>query len=132
MSGVAVIRHLLANNAPLIAEVAAARIMAGELPLNIALPAISISQVSGVPRNTVSMTGSKMHRDRVQVTVQTKTYPTKKTILALVLAACPNQYGTINSVSVLDILPDTEGPDLDDAEARIYTQSRDFIVRWRG
>jgi hypothetical protein len=132
MSGVAVIFYLLSHDAPVLAAVPAANTMAGDLPLNTALPAIGIKQISGFERLTVSMNGAKkMQTERVQVTVQTKTYPEKKALLALVRTACANRNGTVNGVDLDSILPDTEGPDLDDAATGIYTQSRDFIVKYR-
>jgi hypothetical protein len=45
MSGVAVIRHLLATNSTLVAQVPAAKIMAGVIPLNSVLPAVSVTEV---------------------------------------------------------------------------------------
>ena len=52
-------------------------------------------------------------------------------ILALVLAACPNQRGTVNGVDVDSILPDIGGPDLADMATALYSGSRDFMVKWR-
>jgi hypothetical protein len=131
MSGVAVIRSLLADAAAVTAQVPAGKIYSGVIPLGAVLPAISVSQVSGIDRLTVGMTGTKLRTERVQVTVQSKTYPSQKSILALVRAACRNRSGTVNGVTVDCILPDVEGPDLADTEAQIYTQSQDFIVKWR-
>lgn len=131
MSGVAVIRYKLANNANLLAQVPAARIIAGALPLNTALPAIAVTGISGVPMSIVSMaTTGLIQTDRVQVTVYAKTYPTQRSILALVRAACANANGTVNGVTLDSILPAGEGPDFYDADAVIYEQSLDFIVRW--
>ena len=140
MSGVAVIRHLLANAAAVTAVVPAARIMAGDLPLNTALPAISVTQISGVPHNTIRINESpKLHTDRVQVTVLVKGpqgtpaglgYPGVKALLKLVLAACPSQRGTVNGIAVENITPDMEGPDLSDDATALYSQSRDFLVRF--
>jgi len=131
MSGVAVIRYKLANNATLTAQVPAARIIAGALPLNTALPAIAVTGISGVPMSIVSMvTTGLIQTDRVQVTVYAKTYPTQKSILALVRAACGNASGTVNGVTLDSILPGGEGPDFYDADAVIYEQSMDLIVRW--
>jgi hypothetical protein len=141
LSGVAVIRSKLATNANLIAVVPPARIMAGELPLNTVMPAIQVTEVSSVPRLTLAMTEpNRMHTDRVQVTVLVKApegepagegYPHVREILALVLAACPNQNGTVNGVTLDSILPDIEGPDLADVTAAIYSGSRDFMVKWK-
>jgi hypothetical protein len=138
MSGVAVIRSLLAANAPVLAVVPAIKIKAGILPLNIALPTISVTQISSIPRNTLSMNEAKrMHTDRVQVTVlvadtpEGDAYPGMRSLLALVLAACPNQNGTVNGVDLDSILPDIEGPDFPPDASGIHEGSRDFIVKWR-
>ena len=132
MSGVIVIRSLLAANSALTAQVPAARIMAGVIPLNTALPAISIAQISGVQRATVGMNEvTKFYTDRVQVTVMTKTYPAQKQLLALVQAACPNTHGQVNGVDCDSVMPDTIGPDIFDADQGIYFQSVDFKVTYR-
>lgn len=132
MSGVAVITYLLANDAPLVAQVDAAKIIAGDVPLETVLPAIGVTQLSGFERLTVSMREAKtMHTERVQVTVQAKTYSAKKAILRLARAACANRNGSVNGVDLDSILPDVEGPDMDDAQSAIYTQSQDFIVKYR-
>lgn len=140
MSGIVAIRYLLANNAPLLAVVPAARIIVGDLPLNFTLPAISITQVDSLPRLTLAMTEPKrMHTDRVQVTALIYGpqgtpaglgLPGLESILKLVLNACPNQRGMINGVDLDSILPDVKGPLLQDDVSAIYSGSRDFIVRW--
>lgn len=142
MSGVSAVRYLLANNGPLTAVVPAAKIFAGVVPLNTVLPAISVTQVSGVPNLTVAMTeAGKIQTERVQVTVLVKGaqatppgtgYGGQKSIMRLVLAALPNQSGTVNTVKVDSILPDGEGPDLFDDASGVYEQGRDFIVRFHG
>lgn len=137
MSGVNVIRYLLANDSGVTAVVPSTRIMAGDLPLNTAAPAIAITQVSSVPYNALRINETpKLHTDRVQVTVIRKAepadrgYPGLHSLLALVLAACPSQRGSVNSVSVDSIVPDGEGPDLPITELNLFTRSRDFLVRW--
>ena len=140
MSGVAVVRYLLANNAPVLAVVAAPKIVAGDVPLATVLPAIAITQISSIPRLTVDMAEpTKLHTDRVQVSVLLKGpqgapagagYPGVKSLLKVVLAACPNVNGTVNGVKVDSILPDVEGPDLYDDATALYSGSRDFIVKW--
>ena len=125
------VRYLLANNAPITALVPAARIVYGELALNTVLPAIEVRQISGTPRNTLAMSETRtLHSDRVQVTCLAKTWAAKEALMALLLAACPNQRGTVNSVVVDSIIRDTEGPDLSDPATSIYAKSRDFMVRW--
>lgn len=131
MSGVAIIRHLLATNPTLVAQVPAARIMAGVLPLNTTLPAISVKEVDSFQRLPVDMVGTKRFvTERVQVTVLAKTYPLKKSILVLVRKALPLSRGTVNGILCDSVLPEGAGPDLDDPESQIYEQSRDYVVRW--
>ena len=141
MSGVAVIRSLLASAGAITSVIPAARIMAGDLPLNTVLPAIAVMEIDSQPRLTVAMTeANRMHTERVQVSVIFKGpsgtpagtgYPGVKAMLALVLAACPHTHGTVNGVNVVDIRPDGEGPDLQDVATSLYSGSRDFIVRWK-
>lgn len=131
MSGVAIVRALLAGNAALLASVPATRIFAGAIPLNTQLPAISVTQVSGTERSTVAMNEAKrLVTERVQVTVCTKTYPAKKSLLALARAALPNTRGAINGFDCDSVLPGPEGPDLDDPATAIYEQAQDFFVRF--
>lgn len=132
MSGVAVIRTLLAAYAPLTAVVPAAKIAAGDIPLNTVLPAITVSRISRERRNTVAMNEVKtLVTERVQATVNAKTYQSQDSILALIMRACPHQRGTIGGIDVDSILPDTAGPDFADDAGGIFTGSQDFIVRWR-
>ena len=132
MAGVGIVRYLLANNSGLITVVPAARIYAGDVPLKTALPAISVRQISGVPRNTVSMAHTTIYvQDRVQVTVYTKTYPLQKSTLELVRDALPVTHGTVNGFVCEAILPDNEGPDFYDDIDLIYEQSQDFMVAYR-
>ena len=137
MSGEYVIRHLLANNAPVIALVPAARIICGELPLNTTLPAISVTMISSVPLNMLRINEMpKTFTDRIQVTVVCKAgavagsgYSGVKAIQQLVLAACPSQRATVNTIVVDSIIPDFEyGPTYDNINL-IYSASRDFFVR---
>ena len=131
MSGVSVLRYLLANNAAVIAQVPAARIFAGAAPLNTALPLITVTGVSGVPQNTVKVNESgRIQVDRVQVSVLAATYASQVTIMRLVRAALTHRSGTVNSVTLDAIIRDSEGPDLYDDSAIIHQGSADYIVRW--
>ena len=141
MSGVAIVRYLLANNGGVTAVVPAAKIKAGDLQLNTVLPAIFVSQISSIPRLTLAMTETKLHTDRVQVTAlfkdqqgapQGQGYPGLDALMKLILAACPNQHGTINGFNVDSVLVDIEGPDLYDEDISMISRSRDFIVKWIG
>ena len=131
MSGVAIIRSLLASNVGLTAVVPAVRITAGITPIETPLPAISVTQISSTQRLNVAMDTTKyLVTERVQVTVQTKTYQQQKSILALVRAALPLSRGTVNGFACDGIVPDLEGPDLFDPDSIAYFQSVDFFVRF--
>lgn len=142
MSGVAVIRHLLANHAALTAIVPATRIVAGELNLNTVLPAIGVTQIYSDPQNLLRTNeANKIHVTAVQVTWLVKDadatpagtgYVGLRQLGPLVLAACPSQRGTVNGIAVDSIVPGGEGPDIFDAELGAYSCTRDFIVRWVG
>ena len=129
MSGVAIVRYKLANYANLTAVVPATRIQAGVLPQNTALPAISVTLVSGVTGLQLSKP-SGLRTDRVQITVDATTYPQVRQILALCRAALPYTRGTVNSIACDSILPDIEGPDGFDDLLKTYFQSQDYIVTW--
>ncbi|MFZ4539203.1 tail completion protein gp17 [Propionivibrio sp.] len=131
----AAIWYLLKTNSAVLAVVPATRIVCGDLPLNTTLPAISVKQISSVPVNLINTNeANKQYTDRVQVTAlykgTTGGYPSIKALMRLILAACPSQRGTVNGVALTYIQPESEGPDLYDQELDIYSQSRDFLVRW--
>jgi hypothetical protein len=129
MSGVAIARALLAANANLLAVVPATRIMAGILPINTALPCISILQISATPRVTVKVDeGDKLITERVQVTVEASTYPQQKQIMELVRDAMPLSRGTVNGFACDSVVPDSEGPDIFDPDLPAYIQSMDFMI----
>jgi hypothetical protein len=130
MSSTAIVRYILANNAGLTAVVPSTAIAAGVVPINTDLPAISITQISSVPYNTVGAPGT-FYTDRVQVTVEAGTYPQAKQIIALIRAVFTTyQRGTVNGFKCDSVQPDTAGPDLEDTQAGIHSQSLDFIVKW--
>lgn len=141
MSGVLPVVYLLTHSSPLQALVDEADVYPGALPLKFALPAINVEQVDGVPRNTISMLEpNRVWTDRVQATAhvggnQASTpglgLPGLAAILNAVVAACPNQHGTVNGVYVLSILPDTRGPYMYATDTGHIAQSQDFMVTWR-
>jgi hypothetical protein len=105
--------------------------MTGAIPLGTTMPAIAVSEISVMERNTVGMNAAKvLATARIQVTVQASSYADQKTVLDLVRKACPNQRGTVNGVAVDSIVPDVAGPDLDVPDAGLFMQSRDFIVKF--
>lgn len=131
MSAIKAISYLLSHNSNLIAAVPAAKIFAGQIPINTVLPAVAVNEISTTEYLTVALNESKVtETTRVQVSVQTKTYATQKSILELVRKALPNTHATVNGVDVDSIVPEGAGPDLRDDDANIFMQSRDFMVRF--
>jgi len=130
LSDVKAVRYLLANNAPLIAAVPAARVFAGLIPQGTTLPALAVSHISTIRRHTVPGSAVEFCTSRVQVTAHASTYASQKQVLALVRAALPRSRGTVNGVKVDAILSDIEGPDFRDDEAGIFMGSHDFIVKF--
>lgn len=132
MSGVAIIANLLANSGVLTAAVPASRIGAGNIAMNTDLPAVGVKQISAT-RNTLvdASTTGRMVTERVQVTAFAKTYAEQKTLVRLVVCALANPgRTTIAGFAVDSVIPDIEGPDLEDDDAEVYQQSHDFMVRW--
>lgn len=130
MSGVSVIRYLLANDATLTATVPAARIKAGILPINTILPAISIREVSSTRLEMIKYGSNEHINERVQVTALASTYGQQKTLLGLIKDALPNTRSTVNSVVVDSILRDITGPDMYNDDPVIYEQSIDYFVKF--
>ncbi len=131
MSGVAVIRYKLANDASLAAVVAAAKIVAGIVPINTELPAISVAQISGVEMPLIKReTTGQLMSERVQITVHGQTYAQKKQIIGLSRSALPSTRGTVNGFTVDSITPDIEGPDMEIVDPEMHDQSVDYIVKY--
>ena len=128
MSGVIVVRSLLAGETRVTALVPPARIAAGMLPQGTDLPAISLMSVSSVDRN-ISAPGPKRRvTERVQVTVLAATYRQVKAILAAVRRATADQMPTIDGLFDVTVHTDTAGPDFLDEDTGIHMQSQDLRV----
>ncbi len=128
MSGVVVIRYLLAQNGAVTAVVPATRIQAGALPEGIALPAISVTEVSSVDRNILNPLEKVRVTERTRVTVMAANYPQQKSLIDLVRGACRDKIGDFNGVTTVVVLTDIKGPDFSDDTAQIFMQSQDFKV----
>lgn len=130
MSGVAVIYHLLSNDASLTAVVPAAKIKAGVVPVNTELPAISIRQISGTELSVIKRGLNQQVTERIQVTVNASTYTQQKEIIELTRDALPGTHGTVNSISVLSLTYESDGPDLEYENPQIFEQSMDYFVTY--
>ena len=128
MNGVAAVRQVLIADAALIALVPATRIAAGVLPLDTALPAISVTSIGSNDRNLPTPGAYRHVSERVQVTVMAATYPSQKAILKAVRHAAADQFPTVSDISAVTIHTETTGPDFMDEAASIYLGSQDFRV----
>ena len=138
MSGMLPILYLLSHNTALQMLVNATKIVPGDLPLQMAPPAINVEQIDGNPHNSIALIEpNKTWRDRIQVSAHVylppsgQGYPGLNSIMNAIVAACPNQRGTVNGVSVQSIIVDTRGPFLPVQETSRVSQSQDFIVWWK-
>lgn len=126
-----IVNHVLSAAGGVTALVPAVRIVSGPIALGSPLPAIGILHVTGNEHLTVSMAETKRFRwARVHVMAHAETYPAKLQILDAVLSALRGYHGSISGISVDSILPDIEGPDIDDPGGNQYERGQDFIVKW--
>nr|WP_314540137.1 DUF3168 domain-containing protein [uncultured Massilia sp.] len=130
MSSVKAVRALLLAAKDVTARVPADSIVAGDVPVDAALPALGIKEVSSVPIGAFDAQAEySVVTSRVQVTAMAKAYPDVKALLDLARQACNFQSGQIAGVSVISVVRDTVGPDLQDV-AGTYFQSIDFKVTY--
>ncbi len=130
MSGVAIIRYQLIFDYSVVNVVPESRIMAGTLPINTELPAISIKQVSGSEFKTIKRSGEQLAIERIQVTVLAASYVQQKETIELIRNALPTVRGIVNDIYVDSIEHELDGPDLYSENPVIYEQSIDYIVRY--
>lgn len=136
MSGVAIVRALLAAHAPLLAlGIPSTRIIAGTLPQGTTLPAISVTTITESEQGTVARRlGTKMIRERVQVTVLmnqtggTTEYAAFKNLVKATSLGAGVYTGIVVGFRVRSVMPWGVGPELPQDDDRILEQSRDFMV----
>ncbi len=126
---VKIIRALLVADAALLALVPASRIVAGDLPQGVTLPAIAIREISlvEVPRIDAQALYTIVET-RVEVTVVASTYAAKVAVRDAMRIAANYERGAIAGAAVVSIRRTGNGPDLSDPEAEFYMQSVDFKV----
>ena len=127
---VKVIRALLVADQATTDIVPADRIVAGVVPAESALPALSITHISTVPVGALDAAAEfSLVRSRVQVTIIAKDYPGVKSLADIVRRACNFERGLIAGVDVASVMRDTVGPDYQD-QAGIHFGSVDFMVTY--
>lgn len=131
MSGPRVIVALLKADAAFLAMVPAEGIHAGEVPQSASLPAVAYASVSTVQRPTIAGVEPMLLVDeRMQITAAASSYPAKKAVLDAVRLAIDRQRGLIAGVRVRGVRHAGVGPDLDNTETSVFTQSIDFFVTY--
>lgn len=136
MSGVAIVRNLLATYAPLLALVPKEKIFAGHVPQGTVLPAIGVAEVyTREIRATTRNATTKTSRARIQVTVLAKD-PLGRAQMERILKTAglgPGVHthlfqGPGFAYNVKAVETDGIGPEIPPADDKIYEQSRDFMV----
>lgn len=128
MNGVAIILHLLANDAGVLALVDDTEVMAGVLPLSTPLPALSATSVSSVDENILKPGVKRRVTERVQVTGYGANYPSLKDVMKAAKRACADKMPTVTGASEIVVHTDAAGPDFMDENAAIYLGTQDFRV----
>lgn len=129
MSGVAIIRQLLATYAPVTNLVPAARILAGQVPQGTAMPAVGVSEIGVNEIPTIARrTAGKTSRARIQVTVLSKSYAEMKNILKACALGPGVHTGDVLTYSVKAITQEGINPEIPAGDDLILEQSRDFMV----
>lgn len=129
MSSVTIIRAILAASTTVTNIVPPARVYAGRAPQGFALPAVSITEVSGNEQPTVARDRPKtLIRSRVQVTVLAANYAQMKQLLLACKLGAGTHTGIVGAYEVNSVLPAGVNPEMPVDDANIYEQSRDFMV----
>lgn len=130
MNGTAAVRQLLVAYAPLTALVPATRIVTGANAQGTTLPAIAITEVSGVDRNIPNPGANRHVRERVQITVMAANYPAVVAILKQARRAAADQMPTVAGISNVVVHTDGQGPYFTDEAAAIHMKTQDFRVTY--
>jgi len=128
MNGIAALRQILAGTAAVTALVPATRIIGGDLPQGVALPAIGITRVSQVDRRLIAKGDTRRVTERIQATVMAKTYPEAEEIRRTIKNAADYQSPAVAGISEVVVLAEGAGPDFTEDEVSIPMQMQDFMV----
>jgi hypothetical protein len=127
MSGIVVMRAVLAADAPLVAACPADQIVADDLPIDIALPALSVTLISSVDRKVLQRGSVRRVTERVQVTVMARDATERLELVALVRSAAAARIGDFADVADVSIQTESRGPDMT-TEGGIRVGMQDFLV----
>ncbi|MDB6061564.1 MAG: hypothetical protein JWM78_1667 [Verrucomicrobiaceae bacterium] len=100
------------------------------IPENAVYPCITVERISGqrivAPLFAVADPGAV--DVRLQVTAWGRTYESVKTVSEAVRVAVERYRGDIVEVTVWDIVPETDGPDLYDGDLQLYGAPADYTL----
>jgi hypothetical protein len=121
MDGVEIVQALLDDDAGIAAFTPAIEITSGVLWDAATRPALTVSDVSGVPRNILSPGATRHVTDRVQVTAIGDNYPQVKDVLMTVRKALADKVlAEVAGASNVTVHWDSKGPDFMNEEASLY------------
>jgi hypothetical protein len=127
MTGVDIIGDLLRADAGLIAIVPVDRIKAGQLPDNVALPALLVRLVSSIERLTLTRGSIVRATDRISVTVRAGNYRDQGAVIGMARSICAGRIGAVGGGTDVAILNAGTGPDVL-GPANSFEQTIDFRV----
>lgn len=126
MSAVELVLAILAADAGLAALAAADAIKGGEIPQNIAPPALCANTISIV--DVPSLAGTSLSVSRVQVTIYAADYAGQVDLLGRVRDALKNKRVNAGGVPGASLRLDGAGPDFRDVDASLWLQTQDVRV----
>ena len=132
MSGVSILRELLATDPRVLALVPSDRVVAGVLRQRATLPAVLVHQVGDSEEPTLARNlRSRMMRERVQVTVLANSWESMKDVMKATALGRGVYTGVVKGYKVNSVLPLGANPEMPAGEEGIYEQSRDFMVTFQ-
>ena len=128
MNGIDVVAELASADAALTAVVSSAHMLAGSIPLNATLPAISLAVISASHNAVVTPGETRRMTERVQATIAASSYEQKDQVLELLRHACADKIGAFAGLAQVTVHMDGTGPDFENEDASIFFQTQDFRV----
>ena len=127
MSGTTIVGTLLREHEALTEVVPLERIKAGALPDGFELPAILLTQVSGVDRPVLKRGAKTRQSDRVAATIFAASYREQEQVKDLMRAAAAGKIGTVGDFTNTATTTAGVGPDLRGPGGR-FEKTQDFRV----
>ena len=127
MTGVEIIGTLLLNDLPLLAVVPLEQIKADALPDGVALPALLVTDISMVERQTLRRGEQVRVTERVRATVRARTGDERRAVMKLVRSCCADWTGNMDGATGIAVLTAGRGPGLVGV-GNSFEQAQDFSV----